>query len=97
MERSASLGPLKKALHGRRGLGVDRTRQSQIKYRRDKRSTTGVWTDVVLLPLGESWDEGLFPGLGDTLTCDIRRPQQRLDKIQATRGVNRDPLDPVSF
>src|SRR5262245_32743253 len=56
IERSASLCPFKKALYCRRSFGVDRTRQSQIRHRRDRRSTTGVWTDVVLPPLPSTLD-----------------------------------------
>ena len=56
MERSTGLCPLKKALDCCDGFGVDRTRQSQIRQRRDKRSTTGGWMEVVLLPLPASLD-----------------------------------------
>jgi hypothetical protein len=53
--------------------------------------------EVVRLPLGEDWEAGPFPDLGALLILGLCRRRQRLDKIQATCWVNRDPPDPIGF
>ena len=63
MERRASLCPLKKALHGRRGFRVNRTCQSQIRHRRYSWLMQWAVVEIALLPLGEGWEVGLFTGL----------------------------------